>query len=143
MTTKSLYSQFKDTNLIKSEKYLITPQRDREKACGFMWEGKMEVILQDDLRFVFFFWHHCYNDTGGSWYPSQLELDSFWGLKFVPATRIPMSELVDAYWHCIYFGTQVYITTTGFFLNDQYKDEIVRSIEIGTWYTNSDLWLLI
>lgn len=135
----------KNANLLTVEAYTQKPSRNREKAMGYMWQGEMKVATTNNLQFVFFFWHHCNNDTGGNWYPSQKELDSMWCLKFVPSERSPDAKLVDACWHCIYVGDHIYVSKKGFFAFDQNnrKDQIITSIQDDTWYEDPDVWLLI
>jgi hypothetical protein len=141
---KTLYQTLKEHNLILNEKYLVQPERIREKVMGFMWEGEIEVTLKDNLRTRFYFWHHCYNDNGESWYPSQTELDSFWTPRFVPKVNSESSELVDAAWHLFKVGTHFYISKIGTFSSSgRLREEILKSIQDGTWAQDSDLWMLI
>lgn len=133
----------KEANLIKEEKYSMKPSRNREKAMGFMWQSEIKVTTKDDLHFEFFFWHHCHNDTGGNWYPSQEMLDSMWRDKWIPQERLPTAKLVDATWYRLYVGDHIYVSKKGFFTSDKRRDAIEESIIYGTWNQDEDLWLLI
>lgn len=140
---KGLYLRFKEADFIKDEKYTMNPSRSREKVMGFMWEGELEVTTKDNLHFVFFFWHHYHNDTGGDWYPSKEMLDSIWCVKWIPQERSPTTELVDANWHKIHIDDRIYISKKGFFGNDKRCNQIKQSIKDGTWEQDDDIWLLI
>ena len=143
MATKSLYISLKENGLIKEERYISEPSRRRAKTMGYMWAGELEVILSDGLRMIFFFCHHCHDDDGETWYPSQKELDSFWTPKFVPQEKSPEAILIDANWHLIYTGGKIYVSKIGFFSNKRNMEEVTKSIQDGTWIDDSDLWCLI
>lgn len=140
---KSLYLTLKEENLIQSETFIKPPTRSREKAMGFMWEGGMEVLLKNGLKVIFQMWHHCHDDDGESWYPSQTMLDSFWTTQFVPSERSASSNLVDACWHSFKVGSHFYISKTGTFSNVRDRNSIIQSVQDDTWGYDSDLWRLI
>jgi hypothetical protein len=152
-TQKRLYVLLKEANLIKEEKYNIYPTRMKEKSYGYMWKGEVELQTVDGLLFTFCLWHHCENDTGGSWYPSEKEIDKMWREKLIPRKKIPHSERVDSDWHQLYVDNHVYISEKGFFdskfdfdtftEHNKRKEEIIKSINDGTWVNDSDIWMLI
>lgn len=141
---RSLYLRLKGKDLIQEEKMTMQPGRRREKVMGFMWEGEMELVTKDGLKFKFFFWHHFHDDDGESWYPSQKELDEAWTTRFVPEERSPTAKLCDASWHTIYHDDHIYVSKKGTFgFEGKKKEDIVASIQNGSWELDPDLWMLI
>lgn len=143
MTTKNLYILLKETNSISSEKYLCKPYRAREKQMGFMWEGKLEVKLQNHTQIIFSLWNHYDNDSGDNWYPSENEIASHWRPSFVPIEYSPGSKLVDADWHLLYVDCHVYVSKIGFFPEPNYKSHLIDIIKNNKWMDNPDIWRLI
>ena len=140
---KNLYTLLKENKYIKSEKYILEPHRVREKQNGYMWEADLEVKLNSDARILFFFFHHCYDDNGGDWCPSEKELDSYWTPRFVPSENNSSARLVDAYWHLVHVDDHIYISKEGFFTDFAYQNQLIDLIKNDQWKNNSDIWCLI
>lgn len=152
---KTLYILLKEANLIKEEKYITKPHRNKEKAQGCMWYGEIEVNTKNNLHFIFSFWYHCEDDNGNTWYPPQRMLNAMWKPKFVPKEKDYKGQLVDADWHVIYVNNHVYVSKKGFFHTmgkfnfdtcsdyNERKEEIIKSIKDGSWINDSDTWMII
>ena len=151
---KDLYILLKEADRIKEEKYINKPARCREKMTGYIWDGKLEVITKDDLRFIFHFWVNCHDDDGVNWYPDQELLNSMWRCLFVPQERLKNDKLFDANWHLLYVDDHIYVSKTGFFDTESFdyanfksvnkkRDRIEESIRSGTWEQNNDIWMII
>jgi hypothetical protein len=143
-STKGLYMLLKENEQIQSEK-VSGPFRSREKAMGFMWDGKLEVTLNSGATVSFQFWHHChYDDGSATWTPSQSTLNEWWRPTFVPIGPEPDSKCVDANWHTFYVDNHVYVSKIGTFSSSSRKKKyIIESIKNGSWKDDSDLWCIV
>ena len=139
---KGLYALLKESNQIEKEELTGPLYRSREKATGYMWEGRMEVFLTNGTKVSFSLHHHFHCDIGGDWTPTEQELLYAWRPCFIPSTPEPGCKRVDAYWYSMYVGDHIYITATGFFETDN-KSELIESIENGTWEQNPDIWRIV
>lgn len=141
---KGLYMLLKENGRIQSETRTSGPYRSREKAMGFMWEGELEVTLTEGAKVRFYFWHHCHDDDGSDeWFPSESMLNQMWRPKFVPIGPSADSKRVDASWHTFYVGDHIYVSKLGTFASARNKEDIIKTIEDGSWKDDADLWCII
>lgn len=143
-SNKGLYILLKENGRIQSERRTSGPYRSRGKAMGYMWEGEMEVTLNEGAKVTFHFWHHCHDDDGSDhWFPSDKELANMWRAKFVPVGPEANSKSVDACWHSFYVGDHIYVSKIGTFHGKRTEEEILAKIRDGSWKEDSDLWCIV
>lgn len=138
----SIYNILVQRNLIKEERFREGPTRVREKARGWMWEAKYEVITKDDKMFVFYMWHHFFEDDGSNeWKPSIGEVRNKMYCQFVPCGDVRVSHS----WHSSLVDGVYYTSKKGFFgyENRTYQDEVIKQIKNGEWETNPDIEILL
>lgn len=142
-SNKGLYILLKENDRIESEtnRYMY---RSREKAIGFMWDGRTEVTLKTGAKVNFEFWHNCDDDDGSDdWVPSEKQLARMWRPKFVPIGPETNSRRVDASWHTVSVGDHIYVSKLGTFSHGRTKEGIIESIRNGSWEHDSDLWCIV
>ena len=140
---ETFYQLLKRHNRIAEEKIINIPSRDRKQKGGYMWKGDMEVTLVTGAIVGFTFYHFCYDDTGGDWYPSEEKFTNMWSPSLVPLGPEAGSERVDATWHAFYVGDHVYISKLKCFHEKCSGGQIITSIEDGSWKDNPDLWCIV
>jgi len=118
-------------------------QRERQKNIGYMWSGKVNLVLKNNQMYIFDLWHHFFEDDGKNWKPSNKQLESLWRAKFVKFNE--KTNPLDATWHLLYTKKHIYMTEKGFFPNfdEKQKDEIIKKIKSGEWKTDKDIKLII
>lgn len=146
-TEKSLYILLKENKLIKEEIY---DEDDLEKLArhdimnkGYLWRGELKIITHEGLIFIFCTNHHCKEDIGGSWYPSQNELDEMWQSKFVPTSRSPDSKLSESFWHLLIYNNHAYISTQGTLNTNFSMRDFTNCLKNESWKQNPNIWCII
>ena len=138
----SIYNTLVQRNMIKEERFRKGPTRVREKARGWMWEAECEVITNDDKMFIFYMWHHFFEDDGSNeWKPSIGEVRNKMYCQFVPCGGVRVSHS----WHSSLVDGVYYTSKKGFFgyENRTYQDEVIKQIKNGKWKTNPDIEMLL
>ena len=134
----NILEKFYEKDLIQRINYRTKPRRMRAKSMGYMWEGHMDVILNDGRKFSFKMWNHFIEDDGSDgWYPSEKELIDAWRVSFITIG----DEMYNATWHTIYANGNIYGSKKGFFYDSGYKKKAMGYIENGV--DNEDVELII
>jgi len=142
--TISLYECLSNNNQIKEKKYTIRPHRTRAKKFGYMWEGKLEVRLQDARIYIFSLHHHFDKDDGTEeWKPTECEI-----MKNIYCTFIPSKDsknnfiLIDALWHKLYHEGHYYLSNKIVRAGSPWYNTCKQQLKDGSWKNNPDLELL-
>ena len=140
----SIYNILVQRNIIKEERFRKEPTKKKEKARGWMWEAEYEVITKDGKMFIFYMWHHFFEDDGSKeWKPSIGDIRTHMYCKFVPCGD--GDKRVSHSWHSSLVNGVYYTSKKGFFgyKNRTYQEEVIKQIKNGEWKTNPDIELLL
>ena len=135
-----MYKALKESGKIQSVAIRRQPRRDRAKAHGYMWDGEMKATLVDGTMIICDIWHHCHDDTGNDWYPSESELDSMWSVKNISDDS---GKFYDTYWNTFVWDGHWYLSKLGTFDRKRSKEEILAAIKDGSWVNDPDLKLIV
>jgi hypothetical protein len=109
-----------------------------------MWNGKMNLTLQNGAHCTFKMWHHFTSDDGSAeWKPETNAHNEYllaWRLESISISLILSEQIGDANQHIVIMGNHIYVSQKGF-QSENTRVQIINSLKDST-YNRDDVWQL-